>query len=242
MLPRLRKTGLMGLGCLSKLVFAAHNYVFAGPDRKFQIVGRLDFLLTLTRFDSGYSQMSDDLLLKAERRSKVGTVDSQRLRGVGRVPANIYGLGKPVISASVSNDAVEKLVATLSSVVDVELDGVVDKAVVQELQWDVFSTKVLHLDLRRVDPTGRATVDVALELRGDAVGLKDGGAVRQLAKTVRIDCPDFRIPKSITVRMGALQVGDAVKASDLQLPDYAKLVTPADEVLVELYDSRKAVV
>lgn len=186
--------------------------------------------------------MSDDLLLKAERRSKVGTVDSQRLRAAGRVPANVYGLGKPVVAASVCSDTVGKLVATLSSVVDVELDWVVDKAVVQELQWDVFSTKVIHVDLRRVDPDCRATVDVKLELRGDAVGLKDGGAVRQLAKTVCIECPDFRIPKSIVVRMGALQVGDTVKAGDLQLPDHAKLKTPADEVLVELYDARKAVV
>lgn len=186
--------------------------------------------------------MSEDLLLKAERRTKLGSVETRRLRDQGRVPANIYGLGKPGVSASVCRDAVSKLVATLSSVVDVELDGDVDKAVVQELQWDVFSTKILHVDLRRVDPTGRATVDVALELRGDAVGLKDGGAVRQLAKVVTIDCPDFRIPKSIVVRMGALQIGDTVKAGDLQLPEYVTLVTPASEVLVELYDARKAVV
>ncbi|MCA9012005.1 MAG: 50S ribosomal protein L25 [Planctomycetaceae bacterium] len=186
--------------------------------------------------------MSDDLLLKAERRSKVGSVDSQRLRAAGRVPANVYGLGKPVVSASVCSDTVGKLVSTLSSVVDLELDGTVDKAVVQELQWDVFSTKVIHVDLRRVDPNGRATVDVKLELRGEAVGLKDGGAVRQLAKTVKIDCPDYRIPKSIVVRMGALQIGDTVKVSDLQVPDYVNFVTPKDEVLVELYDARKAVV
>ena len=185
--------------------------------------------------------MSEDLLLKAERRSKVGSVDTSRLRSAGRVPANIYGLGKPGISASVCGDAVVKLVATLSSVVDVELDGIVDKAVVQELQWDVFSKKVLHVDLRRVDPSGRATVDVPLELRGEAVGLKDGGAIRQLTKFVTIDCPDFRIPKSMIVRLGALQVGDSVKASDLHLPAHAKLVTPANEVLVELYDARKAV-
>ena len=185
--------------------------------------------------------MSQDLLLKAERRTTLGKVETQRLRTTGRVPANIYGLGKPGVSASVCRDAVGKLVATLSSVVDVEVDGTVEKAVVQELQWDVFSTKVMHVDLLRVDPNGRATVDVALELRGEAVGLKDGGAVRQLLKVVRIDCPDYRIPKSIVVRMGALQIGDTVKARELQLPDHAKLVTSADEVLVELYDSRKVV-
>lgn len=96
--------------------------------------------------------MSQDLLLKAERRTTLGTVETQRLRSAGRVPANIYGMGKPGVSASVCGDAIGKLVATLSSVVDVEVDGAIDKAVVQELQWDVFSTKVMHVDLRARRP------------------------------------------------------------------------------------------
>jgi large subunit ribosomal protein L25 len=185
--------------------------------------------------------MSEDLLVKAERRSKLGTVDSKRLRASGRVPGNIYGLGRQGESVSICGETIEKLVATRSSVVDVELDGKVDKAVVQELQWDVFSTSIQHIDLRLVDPAGRTTVDVALELRGDPVGLKDGGAIRQHLKKVAINCPDYRIPKSIVVRIGGLKIGDAVKASDLQLPEHAQLVTSAGDVVVELYDPRKAV-
>ena len=76
--------------------------------------------------------MSEDLLVKAERRSNLGTVDAKRLRASGRVPANIYGLGQPGESVSVCGETVEKLVATRSSVVDIELDGKVAKAVVQD--------------------------------------------------------------------------------------------------------------
>jgi large subunit ribosomal protein L25 len=184
--------------------------------------------------------MSQDLRLKAERRAGKGKVNTRRLRAAGSVPANIYGRGKPGVSVSVSRDLVEKLVATRSSVVDVELDGHVEKAVVQELQWDVFSTHVQHLDLLRVDPNGRATVQVALELRGDPIGLKDGGAVKLHAKVVSIDCPDYRIPKSIPVRVGSMKVGDVIKAGDLQLPEHASLATPADALLVEVYDTRKS--
>lgn len=183
--------------------------------------------------------MSEDLRLKVERRTDLGSVRTKRLRAAGRVPANIYGLGKPGELVSVARDLIEKLVATRSSVVDIELDGTVEKAVVQELQWDVFSTAVQHLDLRRVNASSRTTVDVALELRGDPVGLKDGGAIRQHAKMVSIGCPDYRIPKSIPVRVGALKIGDVIKASDLTLPDHAELVTSGDSVVVELYGSRK---
>ena len=72
--------------------------------------------------------MSEDLLVKAERRSKLGTVDSKRLRASGRVPGNIYGLGRPGESVSICGETIEKLVATRSSVVDVELDGKVDRS------------------------------------------------------------------------------------------------------------------
>lgn len=161
------------------------------------------------------------------------------MRQAGRVPANVYGLGRPAESVSVCGELVEKLIADRSSVVDVELDGRLEKAIVQEVQWDVFSMHVHHLDLRRVDPEGRATVAVPLELRGEPVGLKDGGAVRQLAKTVTVSCPDYRIPKSLVVRIGALQIGDSVKAADVSLPEYATLVSDAGAVLVELYDPRK---
>lgn len=184
--------------------------------------------------------MSDDLLVKAERRTKVGSVDARRLRDAGRVPANVYGLGQTGESVSLCGETVEKLVATRSSVVDLELDGKINKAVVQELQWDVFSTAVQHVDFRRVDPNGRTTVEVALELRGEPVGLKDGGALRQALKKVSLNCPDYRIPKSVVVRIGGLRIGDAIKAADLQLPEHSQLVTAAGEVVVELYDPRKA--
>ncbi|HBC62118.1 MAG TPA: 50S ribosomal protein L25, partial [Planctomycetaceae bacterium] len=90
-------------------------------------------------------------------------------------------------------------------------------------------------------PAGRATVEVVVELRGEPVGVKDGGVLKQNLKRVTLDCPDYRIPKSIQVKVGAMKVGDVVRASDLQLPDHAVLVTAADAVVAELYDPRKAV-
>jgi len=207
--------------------------VFDFPDRFHTYSVDVDFF--------GVVSMSEDLLLKVERRQSPGSKGARLVRAAGRVPANLYGLGKPGASVSICAEVVNKLVADRSSVVDVELDGAVDKAVVQELQWDVFSTKELHVDLRRVDPAGRATVDVVLELRGEPAGLKDGGILKQHSKRVKLNCPDYRIPKSIPVRIGALGLGDVIKASDLQLPEHAVLVTAGDTVMVELYDPRKAV-
>ncbi len=184
--------------------------------------------------------MAEDLLLKVERRGSVGSRDAGKVRAQGRVPANLYGLGKEGESVSICSDDVDRIVATRSAVVDVDLDGAVDKAVVQDLQWDIYSTKVLHVDLKRVDPSGRAVVDVPIELRGEPAGLKNGGVLRQGLKKISIDCPDFRVPRSIPVRIGALDVGGKVLVSAVSLPEYATLVTSGDQLVVEVYDPRTA--
>jgi large subunit ribosomal protein L25 len=186
--------------------------------------------------------MVEDLRLPATRREKTGTSETRRLRLAGRVPVNVYGLGRSSESLSACKDVVEKLVATRSSVVDLELDGEVSKAVVQELQWDVFSTHVQHIDLRLVDPDGRISTEVPVEVRGEPAALKEGAQLRLRMKTVRVNCPDYRIPKALVARVGALQAGQTVTAAELPIPETATLETDAAAVVVELFHPRKAAV
>ncbi len=185
--------------------------------------------------------MAEDFRLSAEPRTSLGSLHSKRLRKQLKVPANLYGFKKETVSIAVSADQVEKMVANGSRVVDVELDGNVEKAVVQELQWDIYSTFVKHVDLKRVDPAAVSTVEVPLQLRGDALGLKDGGQIRQLLKRVSVTCPEFRVPKAINVRVGALKIGGSVKVSDLKLPETVSMETPGDQVVVEMFDPKKVV-
>lgn len=183
--------------------------------------------------------MAEDFRLSAEPRDVIGSAGSKKLRKQGLVPANLYGFKKDSVNLTVTTDAVEKLVAGGSRVVDVELNGAVEKAVVQELQWDIFSTYVKHLDLKRVNPDAVATVDVPLELRGEPLGVKDGGQIRLHLKKIKVTCPEFRVPKSIVVRIGPMKVGDSIKVSGLKAPETVKIDTDPAAVVVELYDPKK---
>lgn len=182
----------------------------------------------------------EDYRLVAERRTSTGKKHTKQLRAAGRVPANLYGFNKDGLSLSVSADDVSKVVAGGSKVVDVEVDGTVDKAVVQELQWDTFSTYVQHVDLKRVDPDGITTVEVPLAFVGEPPALKTGGQMRYPAKRVTLTCSDFRVPRSIEVRIGSMQLGDSLTVADLPIPEGMKAETPADTVVAELFDTRKA--
>ncbi|MCR9200488.1 MAG: 50S ribosomal protein L25 [Planctomycetaceae bacterium] len=184
--------------------------------------------------------MTEDFRLSAQNREQLGSLHTRRLREQGRVPANLYGFKKDAVNLSVCADEVEKMVANGSRVVDVDIDGSVEKAVIQELQWDIFSTHVRHVDLKRVNPESVVTVDVGLEIVGEPLGLKDGGEMKQSLKRVTVKGPDFRIPRVIRVRVGALQLGGEVKVSDLETPDAVEILTEANSLVVRVIDPKAA--
>lgn len=182
----------------------------------------------------------DDFRLVAERRTSAGKKAAKLLRAQGRVPANLYGQKKDGVLLSLSADDVKKVVAGGSKVVDVDVGGSVDKAIVQELQWDTFSTHVCHVDLLRVDPDGMATTDVPLKFVGEPPALKTGGQLRYHLKRLRITCSDYRVPQHIEVRIAGMKIGDRLTVAELAIPEWIRTETPADSVVVELYDPRKA--
>ena len=132
------------------------------------------------------------------------------------------------------------MVAGRSRVVDVEVDGSVDKAVVQELQWDTFSTCVRHVDLLRVDPDGMATTEVPLSFAGEPPAVKTGGQLQYHLRRITITCSDFRVPPYIEVRIGSMQMGDSLTLADVPVPEWMKVETASDSLVVELFDTRKS--
>src|SRR5207244_3833049 len=93
----------------------------------------------------------------------------RRLRATGVIPAFLYGHGEACVNLALASDEVKALVRHGARVVDLE-GAVSEKAFVRDLQWDTFGTEVLHLDLARVSADERVTVEVKVELKGNAPG------------------------------------------------------------------------
>lgn len=173
--------------------------------------------------------MTDTLNVSA--REELGTSATKKLRRRGFIPANIYGHGKENVNISIPTDQWEAVVRQGSRVVT--LDGAVkDTALISEVQWDTYAMNTLHVDLIRVSADERVETAVTVELKGEAPGAKLGGIVNQLLHEVEISCRAMAIPDSIVVSILELGVGDQISAADLELPDGAELVTPAEETVV----------
>ena len=121
----------------------------------------------------------------------------------------------------------------------VELKGAVnEKALIRDLQWDTFGTHVLHVDFARVSEHERIEVKVAVELRGQAVGVKDGGVVEHFVHEVEIECEALSIPARLELNINDLKVGDSITAAELPLPSGVTLISDPDAVLVHCVEAR----
>ena len=163
--------------------------------------------------------MSKEAKLVVRLRAEQGSAACRRLRWSGQVPGNIYGHNAPPVSVVIGSDQLTPVLMSGAKVVDVELDGKIDKAVVREIQWDTFGRTINHFDLLRVDPNERVNIVVPLELKGTAPGVVMGGVLEHVMHSITIDCLAYQIPDSIPVRIGSLELGKSIHVSDLVLPE-----------------------
>ncbi len=179
--------------------------------------------------------MADTLNVKM--RDTRGKRNARRMRGQGGIPAVLYGHGEANHTLTVVADEMAAVVRHGGRVV--ELHGAVnEKAFIRALQWDTYGLEVLHVDFTRVSEHERVEVKVAVELRGQAVGVKEGGVVEHFVHEVEIECEALSIPDRIEVNINDMKVGDSVTAGDLQLPPGAKLISDSEAVVVQCIEAR----
>jgi len=184
--------------------------------------------------------MSDDPKLTAQRREALGSSATKKLRREGLVPGNIYGHKEETIAFAVSSETLSPIIASGHKVVDFDLDGKEEKAIIQDVQWDTFSQYVQHFDLLRVDANERVSTDVEIVVRGIAPGVLAGGILEQTHHYLPIECPVIRLPEQIVIRVTDLKLGQAVHVSDLELPKDCTTSLPPEEVVVHIVEPRKA--
>lgn len=185
--------------------------------------------------------MSTFAKLPGRLRTGLGTTASRRLRVSGAIPATVYGHKQAPGSLAVDGDALTGLIRAGNRLVDLEVEGKVEQALLKDVQWDTFGVSVLHVDFLRVDRDEKVKIEVPIALRGTAPGALAGGVLEIPHHTVLVECLAVEIPENIQVRIGHLGVGDAIHVSDLvDVPPTVKILSPPEMVLVQIEQPKAA--
>jgi len=170
--------------------------------------------------------------LSVEKRENFGSKNSQRMRRDGRVPAVLYGHKEETVSLSVGAAAIETLVRHGARLV--ELKGSVNEsALIREIQWNVYGTKMLHIDFTRVSAEESVDATLTVELRGNAPGAKMGGVVGHLLHEIQIRCPAVALVEKVSLSINRLELDQTITADAVELPEGATLLTDADAIIVQ---------
>jgi large subunit ribosomal protein L25 len=157
-------------------------------------------------------------------RKEQGTGASRRLRNAGQTPGIIYGGTEAPVSISLDHNALYhalKKEVFHSSILDLDVDGKVEKVLLRDFQTHAYKQLVLHVDFQRVDVTKKIHVKVPLHfINADvspAVKLS-AAVISHVAVELDISCLPADLPEFISVDLSKLEAGQSIHVSALTLP------------------------
>jgi large subunit ribosomal protein L25 len=166
----------------------------------------------------------------AYERTLQGTGASRRLRIANKVPGIVYGAGTPAM-IELDHNALFfalKKEAFHSSILEMELNGKVEKVLLRDHQVHPFRPLVLHIDFQRVDATTKVSKKVPLhfinEENSPAIKI-DKALVNKVVTELQVQCLASALPEFITVDLGNLAKGQSLHVNDITLPPGLKVVT-----------------
>lgn len=173
--------------------------------------------------------------IKADVRDRTGTRYAARVRAQGKLPAVIYGHKQDPVHIAVDASELIELLHHNAHLIEVEVAGKSEPCLVKDIQWDHLGSKIIHVDLARVDLTEEVQVEIEVELTGEAVGLKEIGALlEQSHNTIQVKCRADAIPERLTHDVSELGVGDSLLVSGLTLPAGVTAVSDPDTLIAHL--------
>ncbi len=176
--------------------------------------------------------MEKTLLLKAELREQIGSRSAAKVRKSGRIPAIVYGHKQEPVAISLDAHNFTEGLHHGHRLIDVQIGKSKQKVIVKNLQYDYLGKDIIHADMMRVDATEMVKVSVLIELKGTAKGTHEGGIIEEHTDHLEIECRVTDIPESLVVSIKEMAVGDALHASDIELPEGVKLISPPETLLV----------
>lgn len=163
-----------------------------------------------------------DVLLNAQLRDGTGKGNARTLRSAGLVPAVIYGPKSEPTPLAVSAKSLEKLLRDLggeSKLIELNIEDSGEQAarqvLIREVQVHPVRRRFLHVDFYEVPLDQPIVVEVLLDVQGEPVGVKKGGSLEIIRRSISLRCLPAEIPERIQVDVTGLDLGDTVHISDL---------------------------
>ncbi|NLF03002.1 MAG: 50S ribosomal protein L25 [Anaerolineales bacterium] len=181
----------------------------------------------------------DRVELAVESRALVGKRVKQ-LRKQGKVPAVMYGHGFEPVPLQTDAKTLGRLLMHVggSQLINLQItdQGQSEMALVRDVQRDVLTRNVTHVDFYRVRMTERLKTEIPLEIVGESPVVKDKqGLLLQGISSIEVECLPGDLVDAIRVDVSSLvRVDMSIFVRDLDVPSGIDVLTDADEMIARI--------
>ena len=177
--------------------------------------------------------------LNVELRSRTGKGICRQLRMKNLLPGVVYGKGMEATPVTVNPKELAVVIAgeggqnhLLTLKGGGALEGNV--VIVADILRDPVKGFLRHVDFHKIDLAVKVKVEVAINLVGTAVGVKEGGLLDLAMHAVEVECLPHQIPEHIDVDVTDLTIGHSIHVGDLKLPAGVKVLEDSKASVVSI--------
>ncbi|OQY28235.1 MAG: hypothetical protein B6244_07895 [Candidatus Cloacimonetes bacterium 4572_55] len=165
--------------------------------------------------------------LATSKRDSYKKGPARRMRAQGKIPGVIYGHdleSVPIVIDTKKLNWVLRHHIGRTYIIDVKIEGdaaVEDRwAIIRELQRDPVTDNLVHVDFYQIKRGEEISIGVPIHFVGSPIGVKSGGVLEVILRSIEVKCLPRDIPEFIEVRIDELNIGDAIHISDIDRKDF----------------------
>jgi len=185
--------------------------------------------------------MAQTVSLSATVREETGKGAARQARFQKKVPAVIYGHGRPTQTLMVDALALEKALTGIepeSTLIELSVDGKTSRTLIREIQRHPLRPDIIHVDFYEIRGDEKITLKVPVRLVGTPDGVRNaGGVLDQVTREVEIEVLPENIPDRVELDVTALKIGDSRHVRDLSIAN-AVILTGADLTIATVVPPR----
>ena len=168
--------------------------------------------------------MSENTLISADLRNRVGKGSARAARRAGKIPAVIYGDKKQPISIEIEARMMRKIInepGIFSRLLHINVDNGKHTVLMRDIHFHPVTDDPMHFDFLRVSQSSTVSVSVGVEFINEAIcpALKIGGVLNIVRYEVELNCLPTSIPEKIIVDLSEAKIGDSIHISAVELPE-----------------------
>lgn len=180
--------------------------------------------------------------LNATKREKAGKGASRAIRREGQIPAVIYGDKQEPLAIALEEKV---LVAEMGKSgiwtrqYEINVDGKKHHVLCQDIQKHPVSNRPIHVDFLRISKNAHLTLDIPLRFENEdaAPGIKLGGVLNIVHRTLEVKCTPDNIPEAFIVDLSKAEMGASITAFSVEMPKGVTLTANEDFTIATIYSA-----